>query len=201
MSLHRCAAVMLALLLAACAAAPGPTIEYFTLAAPNPGVAPAASPSPAVYVGPVSIPEAVDRSEMVLDRGPNQVAISDAYQWAEPLERAIPVVVAQALARELGSSRVMTSREASGGDFDYRVGIEVQRFESSLDDGATIDALWTITTRDDRRYEGRSTVHEALRGSGPAALAGAHSRALVQVAREIADAIRDIRERARPGSA
>jgi hypothetical protein len=184
------AAAALALLLAACDA-PAPREQYFTLSTPNPGAAPPASATPSVFVGPVAVPEAVDRTQMVLRTAPNQVDVADDYRWAEPLRNAIPRVIAETLSRELGSSRVLASRLAAGTKVDYRVAIEVQRFDSSLDQGATIDALWTVTgNADGRSRNGRSVVHEALAARDPGAVAAAHSRALERVARDIAAAIR-----------
>jgi len=188
----RLASAIVVLGLAACGS-PAPKEQYFTLASPHPGVAPAGGETPSVYVGPVSVPEAVDRSEMVLSTAPNQVDVNEEYLWAEPLGRAIPRVVAEALGRDLGSSRVLASRAASGTPVDFRVAIEIQRFDSSLADGATIDALWTVTGMGDKRSRpGRTVAHEPSATREPAALAAAHSRALEHIARDIAAAIKSL---------
>lgn len=186
------AALALALLsLGGCVGSPAPRIEYYTLASPNPGIAPPASSSPSVFVGPISVPAAVDRLQMVLSTGPHAVEISDDHRWAEPLRDGIARVVAETLTRDLGSSRVLASRMAAGTPVDYRVSIEVQRFDSSLTAGATIDALWTITTtRGGPARNGRTAAHEASNGPSAAALAAAHGRALQRIAGDIAAAIR-----------
>jgi uncharacterized lipoprotein YmbA len=187
----RIAAPLLVLLLAACVGAPAPREQFFTLASPNPGIAPPAATTPSVFVGPVSIPASVDRAEMLLSTGPNQVDISDQYRWAESLRDAIPRVVAEVLSRELGTSRVLASRMASGTPVDYRVAIEVQRFDSSLADGATIDALWTVTAaRGGTPRVGRTVAHEPDASHDAAGIAAAHARALERIARDIANAIR-----------
>lgn len=184
------AAAALALALAACGA-PAPKEQFFTLAAPNPGVAPPNGEHPSVFVGPVAVPEGVDRSQMVLRTGRNEVDVSDDFRWAEPLRSAVPRVIAETLSRELGSSRVLSSRMAAGTPVDYRVAIEVQRFDSSLGDGATIDALWTVTAAAGARTRnGRSVEHEPATSRDPGAVAAAHGRALERVARAIAGAIR-----------
>lgn len=189
-ALARIAVAALAVALAACAGAPAPREQFFTLASPNPGVAPPTSTSPSVFVGPVAVPAAVDRSQMVLATGPNEVDVSDAFRWAEPLREGIARVVADTLGRELGSSRVLYSRMAAGTGVDYRVTIEVQRFDSSLADGATVDAVWTvIPSRGGAQRSGRTVAHEPTHGADPAALAAAHSRALVRVGADIAAAI------------
>jgi uncharacterized lipoprotein YmbA len=186
--------VALSVALAACVGTPAPREQYFTLSSPNPGVAPPASDSPAIYVGPVTVPEAVDRTAMVLRTSPNQVDVSDQYSWVEPLRNAIPRVIGEVLSRELGTSRVLTSRAASATPVDFRVAIEVQQFDSSLADGATIDAVWSVKgVANGKSRNGRSVVHEAPASAGPAGVAAAHSNALERVGKEIAEAIRQLR--------
>ena len=184
----------LSVVLAACVGAPAPKEQYYTLSSPDPGAAPPASDSPSIYVGPVTVPDAVDRPSMVLRTGPNQVDVSDDYRWAELLRNAIPRVIGDVLSRELGTSRVLTSRSASATPVDIRVSIEIQRFDSSLTDGATIDAVWSVKdVANGKTKNGRSVVHEALASQGPAGVAAAHSRALERVGKEIAGALREVR--------
>jgi len=186
--------LLAAVVLAACVGTPAPKEQYFTLSSPNPGVAPPASDSPSIYVGPVTVPEAVDRPSMVLRTSPNQVDVSDDYRWAEPLRNAIPRMIGDVLSRELGTSRVLTNRSASATAVDIRVAIEIQRFDSSLTDGATIDAVWSVKdVANGKMRNGRSVVHEALASSGPAGIAAAASRALERVGHEIAQAARESR--------
>ena len=182
------AAALAALLAAGCGSTPRES--FYMLEAP-----PAPPPSSltstlTVYVGPVVVPEAVDRTPMVIRTSPNQVDVEDFHRWAEPLKTAIPRVLAEDLMRELGTPRVGASRAASLLPADYRVAIEVQRFESSLADGATLDALWTITPKGGTARTGRTLAHEAVESPTHAAIAAAHSRALATLAKDIAAAMR-----------
>jgi uncharacterized lipoprotein YmbA len=177
-------------LLAACGAPV--KLNYYTLALPAtaPGAAPATS-APSVYVGPVTIPDAVDRVQMVKRLDVNQVELVDLDRWAEPLKAAIPRIVAETLARELGGATVMTSRQSATIVFDYRVALDVQRFDFSAGEGATVDALWTIRAEKDvGPRTGRTEARSPAGGGGPEAMAAAESLALEKVAREIAAAIR-----------
>ena len=127
---------------------------------------------------------------MVLRTGANEVEVSEKYRWAEPLKNAIPRVIGETLTRELGTSRVLTSRSAAALPVDYRIAIEVQRFDSSLQSGATVDALWTITKVDGAvRRTGRTLVTESA-GGDAGSLAAAHGRALDRVGRDIAAALK-----------
>lgn len=175
-----------ALLLAACSSN-ALKESFYTLSGPQTPAPVGTASSMSVFVGPVSVPEAVDRLSMVLRTSPNQVEISDAHLWAEPLKSAIPRALAETLMRELGTPNVRATRSGAGGDIDYRVTVEVQRFDSSTQSGATLDALWSVTGKGKPRT-GRSTYTEP--GSDPAGLAAAHSRALERLGRDIAAAIR-----------
>jgi hypothetical protein len=164
---------------------------FYVLSGPE-GAAPADSPgAPSIYVGPVAVPESIDRSAMVLQNSANQVDLSDEHRWAEPLKSAIPRVVAENLMRLLGTPRVMASRVGPVSDVDYRVALEVQRFESSLSQGSTVEVLWTIGgKRVKAPITGRSSVHEPAASPTPDGVAAAHSRALARVAKDIAAAIK-----------
>jgi uncharacterized lipoprotein YmbA len=166
-------------------------LNYFTLGL-QPGGAPASAVSRplTIYVGPVTIPEAVDRPQMVTRIATNQVEIAELDRWAEPLKAAIPRVVSEALSRALATSTVMTSRQSATLTFDYRVAIDVQRFDFSAGDGAVVDALWTIrTAKDGPPRTGRTEARERSAGGGPQSMAAAQSRAVEKVAGDIAAAI------------
>lgn len=178
-----------ALVLAACGTPPQQSF-YTLVPEPVPVPAPASGGTMSVFVGPVTIPEDVDRSAMVLRTGPSQVEIRDSERWSEPLKSAIPRAVSEHLMRELGTARVYASRAGAAQPVDHRVAIEIRRFESSLDAGATIDALWTITPAKGAAKSGRSVISEASATRDAAGIAAAHSRALARLASEIAAAIR-----------
>src|SRR5688572_14141193 len=79
--------LLFALLLAGCGATPKES--FYTLASAPP-VEPAAAATMTVHVGPVAIPDEVDRTPMVIRKGANQVDIEDFHRWAEPLKTGIP---------------------------------------------------------------------------------------------------------------
>ena len=173
-------ALLAALLLASCGTPPRE--RFYTLEAPEPPVA--APDAPTVAVGPVSVPEMVDRPQFVVRTSANEVVIAEQARWAEPLKSAIARVVAANLAAELGM-RVGARNEA-----DYRVTLDVQRFDSGPDQAVLVDAAWTVSGPKGRRT-GRSVVQEKTATKFYDALAAAHSAALAAISKEIAAAIRE----------
>jgi uncharacterized protein len=183
--------IALALAAGACSLGGGPKESFYVLSGPEGAVPPASADSLVVFVGPVAVPDAVDRAPMVLSNSANQVDLPEDHRWAEPLKHAIPRVVAEHLMRLLDTPRVMASRLGTSLEVDYRVALEVQRFDSSLTQGASIDVLWTISgKRAPGGWSGRSSVREPASAATPEGVAAAHSRALARVAADIAAAIR-----------
>lgn len=181
--------VALLLLLAACGSTPKET--FYTLS-PSPGPLPPGSPSSvSVYVGPVSVPDAVDRTPMVLRTGPTQVEIDDLHRWAEPLKTGIPRALAEMLMRALGTPRVLAGRQSSVSAVDFRVAVDVQRFDSSLTEGATLDAAWTVTPAQGPPRSGRTFAREPLPSRDHAGIAAAHARALERLAADLAGAMKN----------
>jgi hypothetical protein len=177
-----------AAVLAACSATP---TRFYTID----GVAaasPPAKPSPlAVSVGPVSIPPLVDRPEIVVATTPNEVRLAEAHQWAAPLASQLARALAQNLVVLLGAPSVTLFPQTSGAEAQFRVAIEVQRFESREGEAASLDAVWTVRrVPDGGSRTGRTTVREPVQAPGYEALAAAHSRGVAQLSADIAQAVR-----------
>jgi len=147
-----------------------------------------------ISVGPVTIPDAVNRPQFVVQIGPNRVALDEYNRWAAPLDVSIARVVAGNLSVLLGKSRVAGAPLANF-EPDYRVTIDVQRFESVAGESVTDDAVWIVRrSKDGKTYPGRTVAREPVQSKDFDALAAAHSRALEQVSREIAATIRESAE-------
>jgi uncharacterized lipoprotein YmbA len=173
--------IALALSLAACGT---PLRErFYTLDAPEPPAA--TDKSPSIAVTSVTVPDIVDRPQIVVRVRANEVGMSEQARWAEPLRSAIARVVAADLATAL-NGRIVPQR---GADPDYRVALDVQRFESTLGDSVLIDAAWSITSKNGDRRIGRSVAREKVRSNDYDALAAAHSAALSAISKQIANSV------------
>jgi len=162
-----------------------PPSRFYTLSAARGPAGMSANLS--IAVGPVSVPAVVDRPQIVVSTGPNQVRLEEFNRWAAPLQNNIARVVAENLVAMLGTPRVTLL----SADADYRVVIEVQGFESAPGEEAILDAVWSVRrTKDGKAETGRTTVREAVQEKGYDALAAAHSRALARLSRDIAEAVR-----------
>jgi len=179
-----------ALALAGCASTP--PSSFYALTATATSSSSTTVPGYGVSIGPVTVPETVDRPQLALQVSANQVALDEFHRWAEPLASGIAQAVAENLRRLLGTSRIAATPGVVGGSPKYRVALNVVRFESSLGNSAELDILWTIENASGNALRtGRSAIVQPA-GAGYDALVAAHSQALARVSEDIAAAIRSI---------
>ncbi len=180
--------MVLCALIAAAGCGSTPPSRFYTLSATARPTAMSSSVS--VSVGPVSVPAVVDRPEIVVRTGPNEVWLDEFNRWASPLEDSFGRVVAENLVGMLGTPHVTVFPQTDAVNADYRVAIQVQTFQSAPGEAATLDAVWTVRrSKDAKAQTGRTSIRETTQGKGYDALAAAHSRAVAQLSRAIADAV------------
>ena len=163
--------------------------RFYTLSAPE---QPAIKALFSVVVGPVTVPEIVNRPQMVLQTGANQVTIAEQSRWASSLKSEIPRVIAANLTQLLGNALVSSNPDGTGSQADYRVVVDIQRFDSAPGTAATIEALWSVRPTKAKGGEprsGRSLVREPAPGDYDA-LVAAQGRALASISKDIAEAVR-----------
>lgn len=179
--------------LTGCAGAPKENFYVLSASVPRERVQMAASmPNIRIVIGPVAISEIVDRPQLVTRSAPHQVAILEQERWAESLKGQISRVVAENLAMLLGTPQVSVFAQGGVSDADYRVTLEVQRFESVLNEAVTVEALWVIHhSVGGKLTGGHSLVHEPVASPGYNGLVAAHSHALGSISHDIAAALRD----------
>ncbi len=188
---HAPFAILCALAAIAAGCSSTPPSSFYTLSRTTAAAAPASQLS--VVVGPVSIPAIDDQPQMVVSTGPNQISIDEFHRWASPLASDISRVVAENLVTLLGTPRVSQFQQSLNAAADYRVAIEVQRFESEPGEAATLNAVWIVRrTKDGKAETGRTAVREPAADKSYEALVAAHSRALSHMSQDIADAVRSL---------
>lgn len=186
--MRRLASCILLFALVAGAGCASPRSNFYTLnSAAKPGMTKAGY---SVAVGPVSVPAAVDRPQIVVRLAPNQVTIDEFHRWASPLPDAIARVVAENLAATLGTPYVTLFTQPTASGAQYRVLVDVLRFESAPGEAASLDAVWTVrNAKDGTTRSGRTTVSEPVADREYATLAASHSRALGKLSADLAGAI------------
>ena len=130
---------------------------------------------------------------MVVSTSANQVELDEFNRWASPLGNNISRVIAVNLVALLGTPNVTLFPQMLAADADFRVAIEVQRFDSTPGEAAVLDAVWTVRrAKDGKADTGRTTVRETVQEKSIDALVAAHSRAMARLSQDIAAAVRGL---------
>ena len=179
-----------ALSLALCACRTVPE-NFYTLnpVAPPAAAAAAGAPRCTVAVGPVHVPEMVDRPQLVVRRSPNRVEVLEHHLWAQPLHAEIARVLAADLSGRLPAAHAVPASGYAGAHADYRIAVDIEQFDAAPGEGVTVQALWTVRHAGATLHTGRSALREAVQADGYEALAAAYARALARMSSEIAGAL------------
>ncbi|WP_224982432.1 PqiC family protein [Geomonas agri] len=181
---------LVAALLLVSACSRSPRVTFYTLTPVAAAGAVQQNFSSAVAVGPVTIPELVNRPQLVVRLAPNRVDVLESHRWAEPLKNEIPRLLAQDLSPLLGSSRVFAYDQVSAAAAQYRVLVDIVRLDTVPGDSVTIEAGWVVRGAGNGRREGRAVIREKVAGSDYEAVAAAFSRALAGLSAEVAKSVR-----------
>ena len=188
----RCRAALLSTLVLLSGCASAPALRYYALG----GAPPPLSGQPLatnVVLTNLTIPELVDRPQVVLRSATNLVNVLDNQRWAESLKTGISRVLAADLSASLGGTPVSLRSDRSERSNDAAallVAIDINRFDASLTAGVDVDAGWSV-----RRGAGQTParahvhIHETAGGSVEEIVA-AQERALARLAAEIAATVR-----------
>jgi uncharacterized lipoprotein YmbA len=131
------------------------TIADQAAVAPGSGVA--------VGVGPVNLPQYLNRPQIVTRLGDNRLAVADFDQWGGELDDNFIRALAANLSSLLRTDRVSLFPWKDGVPIDYQVTVDVLNFEQNADGTSVLSASWSIVdpATGKVRLMRRSTYHDA----------------------------------------
>jgi uncharacterized lipoprotein YmbA len=148
--------------------------------------------SPSLGVGPIEIPEYLNRNALIYSREGNRLHIANFERWAEPLDSSISRVVRLNLASLLNTQNIQVYPWSDSERPEYGVEVTVINMDSN-DQQARLIAEWHIYAPIDRKSIARkiSSLSYGM-PAGPvtaAEVAPAYSKLLLQLSEIIAAAI------------
>jgi len=165
--------------------------SLYTIEQLDPGTVPIAALDVALGIGAVLVPDQLKRPQIATQSGPGQYHFNEFHRWAGLLENNIAAVLGGNLGRLLGTDRVGLSPWPPYFKPDYRVSVEVIRFDGNLSGDVVLNARWFIGNAAGDRLlaSGRSETRLPLDTPAFKSLVSAESRALAALSRTIADQI------------
>lgn len=187
-SIMTCA--LASLLLTACGSSP--PARFFSLSPSVPVSGPESETTVALGLGPIRMPEYLDRSQIVTRDSGQELKVDEFSRWAEPLSTAFHRIVAADVDNAVDGLVVVAFpwESAVRAVVDYRLLGDVTRFDADRGGRVILDVQWGIVEMEskDRVVRPHRTRYEARAGSpdDPASVAAAMNEALAAFSRDVA---------------
>jgi uncharacterized lipoprotein YmbA len=168
-----------------------PSRYYLLTPVEEQGAGTVSTPSPAVGIGPVAFPAYLDRPEIVLRSGGNELNYAGSNRWAEPLKTAFNRTLAENLSIMLPTDRTVIHPWSRSTMLDYQVIVDVTRFDADAAGAVTLTAAWELIRSSDSTVmkRNKTTYTEAAGSTDYPAVVAAQSRVVERLSRDIAAAI------------
>lgn len=180
-----------ALILVGCSTTSAPT-RYFQLE-PVAQQSVASSPtSKLLAVGPLHLPDYLDRPQLVTRSGTVELSIDDFERWAEPLESALPRVIAANLGGMRDDLAALDHRHDSYLKFDYRLLGNINRFDVDESGQVVLVVRWWLQDAQGEALISNTAGRYQVAVQDPGSTASsveAMNRALELFSRDIAQAL------------
>ena len=187
--------VVLTLVLSGCMRNSGPA-QFYMLNADS-GIAdtvrvPAASQGAVIGLGPIRIPEYLNRPQMIVAISDNEYRLFEDHRWAERLDQNISLALFKALPRQIGTDRIVRFPWSQRQVIDYQVGIDILEFNVDANGQSRLIAQWFIKRKDKPTIDRRSDYLFPASTTDQAVMVKAQSQCLTKLGQEISATLRQL---------
>jgi uncharacterized lipoprotein YmbA len=185
--LNRLIMLYISALLCACASTP---TNFYTLESQSrpPVATTATSPKkPLIGIGPLSLPALLDRKGIVTRTENNNVRIAEFNQWAAPLKDNVLAVLSKNVATLQPNAIVRAYPWSVYGNVDYRVIVDISRFDTQLGKSANLEASWAIMEEKNHTIvsNGQAKIEQRLNDASYNSAAQALSKLLSEFSQQL----------------
>jgi uncharacterized lipoprotein YmbA len=144
-----------------------------------------------IGIGPLSLPALVDRRQIVTHTENNGIQIAEFDLWAAPLKDNVLAVLSKNVASLQPNAIVRTYPWNAFGDVDYRVIVDISRFDTQLGKSANLEASWAIMEEKNHTIvsNGQTNIKQPLNDATYNSAAQALSKLLSELSQQIALAL------------
>ncbi len=149
-----------------------------------------------VRVGPIEIPDYLDRPHIVTRTTRNELHIAEFEQWGGPLASDINRSLVENISSILDGSNIAIVPWRTYVHGAYKIPTGVERFDVTPGKAVVLKARWAVIGRDNTSPQSvrESLISTPLKGSSYEEMVAAMSEALVGLSREMAADIKALAE-------
>lgn len=181
----------LSVLLTACASTPTRFYTLESLNRPTAATTTASAKKLLIGIGPLTLPALLDRKGIVTRAENNSVQIAEFDQWAAPLKDNVIAVISKNVAILQPDAIVRSYPWGVYGNVDYRVIIDMTRFDTQLGKSADLEASWAIMEEKNHTIigNGQTKLQQPLTDASYNSAAQALSKLLSEFSQQLSRAL------------
>ena len=142
-------------------------------------------------IGPVSLPQYLDRPQIVTRSSTHRLELAEFHRWGSQLGQDFSSVLAENLTILLPQQHMFVYPWDERISVTYQIVLKIQRFEGKLGEDILLDTHWMVFDQKSRKaiLVKQSKIREPMASADYEALVSAKSQAMVTLSRQIADEI------------
>ena len=140
---------------------------------------------PMIGLGPIRLPEYLDRFQMVVAVSENKYKLIDGHRWAEKLDQNISLALFKTLPTQLGTDRMIRYPWPQRPGVDFQVKIDILELNIDQDGQSQLVAQWSIKSKDETILNKRSTFTAQASTTDIDKMVQAQSECLTKLGQEI----------------
>ena len=141
---------------------------------------------PMIGLGPIRLPEYLDRFQMVVAVSENKYKLIDGHRWAEKLDQNISLALFKTLPAQLGTDRMIRYPWPQRPGVDFQVKIDILELNIDQNGQSQMIAQWSIKSKDEIILNKRSTFTAQASTTDIDKMVQAQSECLTKLGQEVA---------------
>jgi uncharacterized lipoprotein YmbA len=175
------------------------TPTNFYVLTPSPGseslgLATLSARGPSVGLGPVTLPQYLDRPQIVSRASRAKLNLAEFDQWGAPLKDNVASVLAENVSTLVPTDHITVHPWSRSASIDYQIVVDITRFDGSMDGGEVLLlARWRIVGKDGKELvKKKSRVKQQVASADYEGTVTAMSRALEALSQEMVNALHNV---------
>jgi uncharacterized lipoprotein YmbA len=144
-----------------------------------------------VGLGPIHLPDYLNRPQIVMEVSENQYKFDEHHRWIAPLDENIDSTLAKLLADRLGVEQIVRYPWAQRQPIDYQISVDILEFHQAADGASHLAAQWQIKQHEQTLLSKRVDYSIAAKAE-PKAIVKAQSECLGRLGRDIEIGLRQL---------
>lgn len=147
-----------------------------------------------IGVGPIQLSQALDRPQILIRTGHNEIRRADLERWAMPLRENIVNVMTDNLSALLTTGSILKFPWKASIPIDYQIVMDITRFDGRPGGNVDLRARWGILSESGSNVlvKERSVLREPVEGDTVAEMVSAQSRLVAKLSLIIAEEIKKL---------